>query len=82
MAEYIVRADETRKTTDYPGDTLSWLLGLPAREEVIRCRDCRFATEVTFSRLLWCEHNHNRDGEMIAVEPSDFCSWAERKEES
>lgn len=80
MAEYIVRVDEKRKLSSHPSDPLPWLLGLPALEEVIRCRDCRFATNVTFSRLLWCDHNHNHDGEMIAVEPSDFCSWAERRE--
>lgn len=47
-------------------------------EEIIRCRDCKFATEDKFSRVLWCLQNHNHDGEMNAVNPYGYCAWAER----
>jgi len=49
---------------------------------VIRCKDCKHCYE---SKVLicgcpklsyWCEGRRN-----LRVEPEDYCSWAERKEE-
>ena len=49
---------------------------------VIRCKDCKHCHEsnVLICRCpkvsYWCEGKRN-----LRVEPDDFCSWAERKEE-
>lgn len=79
MAEYIVRVDEKRKPTGHPSDPLPWLLGLPALEEVIRCRDC-----------AWFQKNaspHDPDGRYNFCAQfgfdfqgsSGFCAWAEKR---
>lgn len=79
MAEYIVMVDEKRKKTDLPNDPLTWLLGLPVLEEIIRCRDCKHFREVPYHD--GCVKTQC-DGVFTFVEPKQdgFCAWAERRE--
>ena len=83
MMERIVEIPDSIETIKVTFDdplSTKMLTGMPVREEIIRCRDCKFATAVTFSALLWCSQFRDNDGEMNAVEPNDFCAWAERDE--
>lgn len=68
MAEYIVRVDEKRKPSGHPSDPLPCLLGNPAIEEVIRCRDCKHKDD-------WLD-----EGGQCGVDPDGFCAWAEMRE--
>ena len=68
-AEYVVRGDEKRRPSGHPSDPLPWLLGLPALEEVIRCRDCE-----------WMDVIRLETNQPCSTEPNGFCSWAERRE--
>lgn len=47
--------------------------GLYMREEIVRCRDCKYATadqsDHDFRELLWCNF-HRMD-----VKPDGFCAW-------
>ena len=68
MSEYVVKVHEKRKMTDFPNDPLTYLLGLPVLEEVVRCRDCkRFNTNETCALF-----------DDAFVEPDGFCKWGER----
>lgn len=60
MSEYIYATDE------HEGH---WLTG----EEIVRCRDCRFA----IAKGYGCGRGNE---EYLDVEPNGFCAWAERKE--
>lgn len=77
MAEYIVMVDEQRKPTDHPNDPITWLLGLPALEEVIRCRDCKHFRDIPMADG---STGHRCSGVFTFVEPApdSFCAWAER----
>ena len=80
MTEYIVDLNgvETKEVvTD--DDRLMVLWGLPVRERIVRCRDCKYyadhewiiATDVSDVCHFWA------DG--VKVEPDGFCKWGERK---
>ena len=43
--------------------------------ELIRCKDCKHSKGDVFDRGLYCTH-HPMD-----VEPDDYCSYGERKEQ-
>lgn len=63
MAEYIYKPDLEEHV-------------MVRQEEIIRCRDCNN----TFSVIdkLYCNRNHNLDGECYRVYDNGFCAWAER----
>lgn len=47
-----------------------------AKEEIVRCKDCRMYVENREAFVTYCERGL-RD---IPVRPDDFCSYGERKE--
>lgn len=82
MNEYVVDLNgvETKEVvTD--DDRLMALWGLPVRERIVRCRDCKhyvdhewfIATDVSDVCHFWA------DGNGVKVEPDGFCKWGERK---
>lgn len=69
MSEYIYWQDDS---------------GLYKREEIVRCRDCKYhdlQTVVYSSKPLsvcmaeWCEGSEHE-----LVEPNGYCKWGERRE--
>lgn len=75
MAEYVVKGAEPNETvlhTRTPNGYEEWQW-LPVREEIVRCRDCRYYEPNTYSRFT-CELL------TFHVEPDGFCAWGERKE--
>lgn len=82
MTEYVVDLNgvETKEVvTD--DDRFMALWGLPVRERIVRCRDCKhynehewvIATDVSDVCHFW-------HGEPTKVEPDGFCKWGEPKE--
>ena len=73
--------------TEYVMEYDGWAEGIPVgeylrvrdamharkREEVVRCRDCRYYKPNTYSHFT-CELL------MFHVDPDGFCAWGERKE--
>lgn len=47
-----------------------------AREEVVRCRDCKWFFCLTIDACV-CERNGEKF--MPWIEPDGFCSWGERR---
>lgn len=78
MVEYIVMVDDQRKPTDHPNDPLPWLLGLPALEEIIRCRDC--AHSDTEDGMMFCRIASTGQWKYAPVDSDGFCAWAERRD--
>lgn len=77
MAEYVVKGAEPNETvlhTRTPNGYESWQW-LPVREEIVRCRDCKYYEPNTYSHFT-CE--------MLTfhVEPDGFCAWGVRREDA
>ena len=78
MKEYIFKIDGIL----FNEETGEGVMKPEVMGELIRCKDCKHCYE---SKVLicgcpkvsyWCEGKRN-----LRVEPDDYCSWAERKEE-
>ena len=41
---------------------------------VVRCKDCKYAVEVSSSSVRFCMFSH------MPIRPDDFCSFGERKD--
>ena len=58
-----------------------------AREEIVRCRDCKYYRFVDRSDIFHDERHNDRyclrfvDGKRMEVEPNGFCAWGERRGE-
>ena len=65
------------------GDMVDVLGDVPTIEAVpvIRCKDCKHYTE-EYSAYCACTLQGCDFGNIRAVEPDDFCSYGERKEEA
>ena len=56
-----------------------------AREEIVRCRDCRHMRTIDLSVYYYGEHEHDLDictrvnGVQLNAEPDGFCAWGERR---
>ena len=77
MTEYIYEhkpsgADHMGKPVELPM--------LVQREEIVRCRDCRYYREEWIRKLMrsviYCDW---LDG--VHIEPDGFCAWGERREQ-
>lgn len=95
MSEYIVCVDDLEesyyKCTDIMPETV---FGHRLCEQIVRCRDCRYANEVYWpansdipSDYLDCNGElvetwdyYNDEPNHNPVRPDGFCAWAERKE--
>lgn len=71
MAEYVFEIDESR--ADAMGN-----VPCERREEVVRCRDCKYARE----EGTVCNWFADFDGVIIpsTVEPDGFCAWGQKEE--
>lgn len=64
------------------------LVPVMRKEELIRCKDCRYREHMTFSigdkkwEVNFCGHSRvGDDSDAPSIEESDFCSWAVRKDD-
>ena len=96
MSEYIVEMyDECEKYFSEYGCKPTNTQGFPLREEIVRCRDCKWFTPEYFYEILSdppdcgnperCSHHYDSLTEKtvpvhIVTDPDGFCAWAERKE--
>lgn len=64
MAEYIIDWDTGLVIDTFSKNNL--------REEIVRCRDCRFS--------LAHGNGCGRNQDIYDVEPDGFCAWAERRD--
>lgn len=82
MCEHIFEIDESR--ADAMGS-----MPCKRREEIVRCRDCKYAMEHRSKSILGTEivtltcsgPIQGAYSEVADVEPEDFCSWASRLED-
>lgn len=83
MSERIVDLTDVQSKTleELVGyDALVSLWGLPVREEIVRCKDCK-----QYSKHEWIlitdvsDVCHFWGGEPTKVEPDGFCKWGERR---
>ena len=66
------------------------LKGLPAvQPEIIRCKDCAYCDSDVVDapygmtkKIFWCDRLYAGANENLVVDPDDFCSWAERREDA
>ena len=59
-----------------------------AQPDVIRCKDCAYcdsdvadAPYGMTKKIFWCDRLYAGANENLIVEPDNFCSWAERRED-
>ena len=78
MAEYVCELPVEGMASFMSGGEL-----IPVRERIVRCRDCRYATDEGYG----CKHfSHYEQGASYRwedvpadVEPDGFCAWGERR---
>lgn len=71
MSEYIVELDSKHSIALKLAFAEEMRGGDFVREEIVRCRDCRFKAKDG----NWC---YRTDHEFV-VEPDGFCAWRERR---
>lgn len=85
MSEYIIHAEDAK--TLYGNTGYLFPLDAYLREEVIRCRNCKFGEQqiVRFSPdpificlADWCKGS---EGDNPLVDMNGFCAWGERREQ-
>ena len=85
MAEYVVKGAEPNETVLHSRTTNGYEAWhwLPVREEIVRCKDCKFQHE-TLDGIILCEFwtdSYDEDA-LPSVEPDGFCAWGERREDA
>ena len=53
--------------------------GLYKREEIVRCRDCRYY-QPKEGAMLACKFEYHGFTQWKLAEPNGFCAWAERRD--
>ena len=60
----------------------------PAQPDIIYCKDCAYCDSDVVDapygmtkKIFWCDRLYAGANENLIVEPDDFCSWAERRED-
>ena len=86
MAEYVIDLSgvEVKTIKEAHGiETIEALWGLPVRERIVRCRDCRHYDEIIHA----CDHPNVTtlrgdcpENWIFSCFDNDFCCWGERKE--
>lgn len=70
MSEYIVEVTGQMPDAIYEREL----------EEIVRCRDCKFALINTLGDCKYCEKFWDSDGDAQLNLPGDFfCAWGERR---
>lgn len=64
MSEYVVEVEY---------DTINGTFSQKRHEEIVRCRDCRYASYDN----RWCYRPTNVDD--LSIRPDGYCAWGERK---
>lgn len=80
MSEYIVKGAEPNETvlhTRTPNGYEEWRW-LPVREEIVRCKDCRFCGKGTWGVEAFpvCR----RGIHVFQVSNDGFCKWGDRRD--
>lgn len=65
MSEYIFEVEY---------DTLNGTFSKKRGEEIVRCRDCKYASYDN----RWCYRQTNADA--LSIRPDGFCAWGERRD--
>lgn len=90
MTDYIKRTDALEITTRTCGDyaaAFAEIRKLPAADvtEVVRCKGCKYYRNhpngLCYLHTEPTENERGYSGEAVCVEPDDFCSYRERREE-
>lgn len=82
MAEYVIDLTGVEvKTIKEPHsiEAIEALWGLPVREEVVRCRDCKRYSEHEWILVTDVSDVCHFFGDGVKVEPDGFCAWGERR---
>lgn len=83
MSEYIVKCTEV---IGISGNVLQIPDYIDLNSEIMRCRDCEYATKrwtpAHREEVTYCERFVHLAGynQSAYVEPDGFCAWAERKD--
>lgn len=79
MAEYVIDLTGVKVKTIKEAhgiEAIEALCGLPVRERIVRCRDCKHAFDEG-SGYLYCGR---RPGHCFEARADGFCAWGKRKE--
>lgn len=86
MAEYVIDLSgvEVKTIKEAHGiEAIEALWGLPVRERIVRCRDCRYYDEIIHA----CDHpcvtplrGDCPENWIFSCFDNDFCCWGKRKE--
>ena len=82
MSEYIVGGpfEHDDVFVANMGAERTHLYGYELREEIVRCRDCKFAIINSLGDCKYCEKFWDSDGDALLNLPGDFfCKWGERR---
>lgn len=81
MTEYIDKTEAMRRFKPFGREIpKEQVMAVLARidEGIVRCKDCKHYGNLYDGT---CEHPGAELGDMLATEPTDFCSYGERREE-
>ena len=81
MSEHIVDLTQVEKVEGLGDlDTYTWLTALPVREEIVRCKDCKYLDRKDYTKThkvpitgSWC--NWFAD----TCEQDGYCKWGEKR---
>lgn len=79
MTELINKEELLRRFADFgreiPKDIVIGVIA-SVKEDVVRCKDCKHYGNLYDGT---CEHPAAELGDLLATEPTDFCSYGERR---
>ena len=75
LCRIIFAEDFERAMASFPGDAI----------QIVRCKDCKYYRNhpngLCYLHTKQKENERGYSGEAVCVEPDDFCSYGERREE-
>lgn len=94
MTEYIIRVDENDERWEYVKQQYTHFFRYPIADEVVRCKDCKYASEVYWPENSGIANDYlDCHGELVEpwdyyydepkynpVRPDGFCAWGKRRE--
>lgn len=81
MREHVVDLTKV-ETAEGLGDvnTYEWLTALPVREQIVRCKDCKYYKEHKWILVTDISDVCEFFSDGVKVEPNGFCAWGEVNE--
>lgn len=84
MSEYVIDLTGVEVRTGVTGnDRIAALWGLPVREKLVRCRDCKYETDDGYGCKFFSHYEQGAyyqwEDVPAEVEPDGFCKWGERR---